>query len=101
MAVAIAREREQHFISGAERIGILTDRQFTRDTHNHDGNQGSILTITVNLQNRVLALAVVAIETNVAFVAPPKVLPRAGVNTGQVDQGVNFCEHGSSITRMQ
>ena len=101
MAVAIARESDQRHISGAKRIGILTDRQITHNTVKPNKNHGGTLIIRVNLKKGVSAITVIAIETNVAFVAPPTVLPRAGVNTGQVDQGVNFCEHGSSITRMQ
>ena len=101
MAITIARECDQHLISGAERIGILTDRQFTHNTVKPNENHGSALVIGVNLKNGVSVIVVIALETNAAFVAPPKVLPRTGVNVGQVDKGVSLRRHGSSITRMQ
>ena len=85
MAIAIARECDQHLISGVERVGMLTDRQITHNTVKANKNHGGTLIIRVNLKKGVSAAIVVAIETNATFVAPPKVLPRAGVNVGQVD----------------
>ena len=99
VAVAIARECDQRLISGVERVGMLTDRQITHNTVNPNKNHGGTLIIRVNLKKGVSAAIVVAIESNVALIAPPKVLPRTGVNVGQVDKGVSLHHHGDSVTR--
>ena len=97
MAIAIARECDQRLISGVERVGMLTDRQFTHNTVKANENHGGTLIIRVNLKKGVSAITVIAIETNVAFVAPPKVLPRTGVNVGQVDKGIGLRSHGDTV----
>ena len=99
VAVAIARECDQRLISGADRLGILTDQQFTHNTVNPNENHVGTLIIRVNLKKGVSAAIVVAIESNVALIASPKVLPRVGVNVGQVDQGIRLRGHGDSVTR--
>ena len=98
MAIAIARECDQRLISGVERVGMLTDRQFTHNTVNPNENHGSALVIGVNLKNGVSVIVVIALETNAAFVAPSKVLPRTGVNVGQVDKGIGLRSHGDTVT---
>ena len=98
MAIAIARECDQRLISGVERVGMLTDRQITHNTVKANKNHGGTLIIRVNLKKGVSAAIVVAIESNMALIASPKVIPRTGINVGQVDKGIGLRSHGDSVT---